>query len=118
MSEAVIDVWEPTPAHPVILNLPATVEMSTPNVYADRIEWFSRHLRKRDCVVISVHTHNDRGTGVAASELALMAGAQRVEGTLFGNGERTGNLDVMTSAAWRVGEMFAQKILATKEVAA
>ncbi len=96
--EAVIDVWHPTVDKKVILNLPATVEMSAPNVYADRIEWFSRHLRDRRAVVISVHAHNDRGTGVAATELALLAGADRVEGTLFGNGERTGNVDLVTLA--------------------
>jgi len=93
---AVMDVWKPTPDAPVILNLPATVEMATPNIYADQIEWFSRNVRDRDSVIISLHTHNDRGTAVAAAELALMAGADRVEGTLFGNGERTGNLDIVT----------------------
>ncbi|MDB5406317.1 MAG: leuA [Rhodospirillales bacterium] len=96
--EAVMDVWRPTPEHKVILNLPATVEMATPNVYADQIEWFSRNIRDRDGVVLSVHPHNDRGTGVAAAELAIMAGADRVEGTLFGNGERTGNVDIVTLA--------------------
>ncbi len=96
--EAVTDVWQPTLHRKVILNLPATVEMSTPNVYADQIEWFSRHLRDRESVVVSVHAHNDRGTGVAATELALLAGAERVEGTLFGNGERTGNVDLVTLA--------------------
>jgi 2-isopropylmalate synthase len=96
--EAVMDVWEPTPDRPVILNLPATVEMATPNVYADQIEWFLRHLRQRHRVVLSLHPHNDRGTAVAAAELAVMAGAQRVEGTLFGNGERTGNVDLVTLA--------------------
>ena len=94
--EAVLDVLEPTPDKPVILNLPATVEAATPNVYADQIEWFCRNISKRDSVVISVHPHNDRGTGVAAAELALMAGADRVEGCLFGNGERTGNVDLVT----------------------
>jgi len=94
--EAVMDVYEPTPDHPVILNLPATVEMATPNIYADQIEWFSRHVKNRGSVVLSVHPHNDRGTGVAAAELAVMAGADRVEGTLFGNGERTGNVDIVT----------------------
>ncbi len=94
--EAVMDVWQPTPENKIIVNLPATVEMSTPNVFADRIEWFSKKLKNRDSVVLSVHTHNDRGTGVAASELALLAGADRVEGTLFGNGERTGNVDLIT----------------------
>src|SRR6185369_15143634 len=83
---------------PIILNLPATVEMSTPNVYADMIEWFGRHVSRRDAIVLSVHPHNDRGCAVAAAELAVMAGADRVEGTLFGNGERTGNLEVVTLA--------------------
>jgi len=96
--DAVMDVWQPTPARPIILNLPATVEMATPNVYADQIEWFGRHVSRRDAVVLSVHPHNDRGCAVAAAELALMAGADRVEGTLFGNGERTGNVDVVTLA--------------------
>lgn len=95
---AVIDVWAPTKETPCIINLPATVEMSTPNVYADQIEWFGRHINRRDSVLISLHTHNDRGTGVAATELGLMAGADRVEGTLFGNGERTGNVDILTLA--------------------
>jgi len=96
--QAVMDVWQPTSARPMILNLPDTVEVAMPNVYADQIEWFCRNLRQRDRAIISVHTHNDRGTGVAATELALLAGAQRVEGTLFGNGERTGNLDIVTVA--------------------
>ncbi len=96
--DAVLDVWEPSVDRPVILNLPATVEMATPNVYADQIEWFVRHVRERNRVVVSLHPHNDRGTAVAAAELALMAGADRVEGTLFGNGERTGNVDVVTLA--------------------
>ena len=96
--EAVMDVWGPTPAEPIILNLPATVEVATPNVYADQIEWLDRNIKDRDSVVISVHPHNDRGTGVAAAELAMMAGADRVEGTLFGNGERTGNVDIVTLA--------------------
>jgi len=95
---AVAQVWRPTPQHKVIFNLPATVEMSTPNIYADQIEWFGRHIDKRDGIVISVHPHNDRGTAVAAAELAVMAGADRVEGTLFGNGERTGNVDLVTLA--------------------
>lgn len=95
---AVMEVWKPTPADPVILNLPATVEMATPNIYADRIEWFCRRLDDRDSAIISIHTHNDRGTAVAAAELALLAGGDRVEGTLFGNGERTGNLDIVTMA--------------------
>jgi len=96
--DAVTAVWAPTPQRKVILNLPATVEMATPNIYADQIEWFGRHVARRDSVIISVHPHNDRGTGVAAAELAVMAGAERVEGTLFGNGERTGNVDVVTLA--------------------
>jgi 2-isopropylmalate synthase len=96
--EAVMDVWQPTPSAPIILNLSATVEMATPNVYADQIEWFGDQIRDRDCVVLSVHPHNDRGTAVAAAELAVMAGAGRVEGTLFGNGERTGNVDVVSLA--------------------
>lgn len=95
---AVLEVWEPSPDNPVIINLPATVEMSTPNIYADQIEWFCRHIGNRDRVIISLHAHNDRGAAVAATELALMAGADRVEGTLFGNGERTGNVDVVTLA--------------------
>jgi 2-isopropylmalate synthase len=96
--EAVIDVIEPTPQRPLIINLPATVEMYTPNVYADVIEWCSRHMAHRDSVVLSLHPHNDRGTAVAAAELAVLAGADRVEGTLFGNGERTGNVDIVTLA--------------------
>jgi 2-isopropylmalate synthase len=96
--EAVMEVWEPRPGAPIVLNLPATVEMAMPNVYADQIEWFARQLRDRDAVVLSVHPHNDRGTAVAAAELALLAGADRVEGTLFGNGERTGNVDLVTLA--------------------
>ncbi len=98
ISEAVMDVWQPTPANPMILNLPDTVEVAMPNVYADQIEWICRNIRNRDSLVISLHTHNDRGTGVAATELGLLAGADRVEGTLFGNGERTGNLDVIAVA--------------------
>ncbi|MBV9554287.1 MAG: 2-isopropylmalate synthase [Alphaproteobacteria bacterium] len=104
--EAVMDVWQPTPQKKVILNLPATVEMATPNIYADQIEWFLRHIRDRNSIVLSLHPHNDRGTGVAAAELGVMAGADRVEGTLFGNGERTGNVDVMTLAL----NMFSQGI--------
>jgi 2-isopropylmalate synthase len=104
--EAVMDVWEPTAARPVILNLPATVEMATPNVYADQIEWFLREIRARNTIVLSLHPHNDRGTAVAATELALMAGADRVEGTLFGNGERTGNVDLVTLAL----NLFSQGI--------
>jgi len=96
--EAVCDVIEPTPERRIILNLPATVEVATPNVHADQIEWFCRHLSRRDSAIISLHTHNDRGTGIAATELGLMAGAERVEGTLFGNGERTGNLDIVSVA--------------------
>ncbi|WP_337878315.1 2-isopropylmalate synthase [Caldimonas sp.] len=96
--DAVMDVWQPTPQHKAIVNLPATVEMSTPNVYADQIEWMHRHLKRRDSLVLSVHPHNDRGTAVAAAELAVMAGAERVEGCLFGNGERTGNVDLVTLA--------------------
>ncbi|HNJ98137.1 MAG TPA: 2-isopropylmalate synthase [Ilumatobacteraceae bacterium] len=98
ISHAVMDVIEPTPERPLILNLPATVECYTPNVYADVIEWFCRNIRNRDSVVISLHPHNDRGTGVAAAELSLLAGADRVEGTLFGNGERTGNVDIVNLA--------------------
>lgn len=96
--EAVSAVWEPTPDRKIILNLPTTVESATPNVHADQIEWFCRNFSNRESAIISLHTHNDRGTGVASTELALMAGADRVEGTLFGNGERTGNLDVVTVA--------------------
>jgi 2-isopropylmalate synthase len=96
--QAVMDVWKPTNDNPIILNLPATVEISTPNVYADQIEWFCTHLKNRESAIISLHTHNDRGTGIAATELGLLAGADRVEGTLFGNGERTGNLDIVTVA--------------------
>ncbi|MCR6656139.1 MAG: 2-isopropylmalate synthase [Opitutus sp.] len=96
--EAVSDVWAPTPEKKIILNLPATVEYATPNVHADQIEWMCTHLTRRDATIVSLHTHNDRGTGVAATELALLAGADRVEGTLFGNGERTGNLDIVNVA--------------------
>ncbi len=96
--EAVMAEWQPTPEKKIILNLPATVEVTMPNVYADQIEWFCRNLKNRDSATISIHTHNDRGCGVAATELALLAGAARVEGTLFGNGERTGNLDIITVA--------------------
>ena len=94
--EAVMDVIEPTPQNPMILNLPATVEMYSPNVYADVIEWFGRTIKDRDSIILSLHPHNDRGTAVAAAELAVLAGADRIEGTLFGNGERTGNVDVVT----------------------
>jgi 2-isopropylmalate synthase len=104
--KAVMDVWRPSPAKKTILNLPATVEMATPNVYADQIEWFGRNIRDRDCITLSLHPHNDRGTAVAAAELAIMAGADRVEGTLFGNGERTGNVDIMTLAL----NLFSQGI--------
>ena len=96
--EAVVDIWQPTPQKKMILNLPETVEITTPNVHADQIEWFCRHMRDRESAIISLHTHNDRGTGVAATELGLLAGAERVEGTLFGNGERTGNVDIVTVA--------------------
>jgi 2-isopropylmalate synthase len=95
---AVIEVWAPTPEKKIIINLPATVEMATPNIYADQIEWFCNHVDRRDSVIVSLHTHNDRGTGVAATELGLLAGADRVEGTLFGNGERTGNVDILNIA--------------------
>ena len=98
ISEAVMDVWQPTPARKMILNLPDTVEVAMPNVYADQIEWMCTNLKNRDSLIVSLHTHNDRGTGVAATELGLLAGADRVEGTLFGNGERTGNLDVVVVA--------------------
>jgi 2-isopropylmalate synthase len=96
--EAVMDTWGPTPEEPMIVNLPTTVEAFPPNVYADRIEWFQRQVSRRDAIVLSVHPHNDRGTAVATAELGLMAGAERVEGTLFGNGERTGNVDLITLA--------------------
>ncbi|MCG8383108.1 MAG: 2-isopropylmalate synthase [Gammaproteobacteria bacterium] len=95
---AVIDVFEPTPSHPMIINLPATVEMTTPNIYADRIEWFLDHINRREGILLSIHTHNDRGCAVAAAELAVLAGADRIEGTVLGNGERTGNMDVVTMA--------------------
>ena len=94
--EAVMDVWQPTPENKTIINLPATVEMASPNIYADQIEWMHRHFTRRDSLILSLHPHNDRGTGIAATELGLMAGADRVEGTLFGNGERTGNVDIVT----------------------
>lgn len=96
--DAVMDVWQPTPDRPCILNLPATVESATPNVFADQVEYFCRNLARRDAAIVSVHTHNDRGSAVAAAEMALLAGADRVEGTLLGNGERTGNMDVVTLA--------------------
>ncbi|TAL01098.1 MAG: 2-isopropylmalate synthase [Rhodospirillaceae bacterium] len=104
--EAVMDIWQPTPANKIIFNLPATVEMATPNVYADQIEWFDRNIKHRACVLLSAHPHNDRGTGIAAAELAMMAGIDRIEGTLFGNGERTGNVDIVTLAL----NMFSQGI--------
>ncbi|MBI5375722.1 MAG: 2-isopropylmalate synthase [Candidatus Schekmanbacteria bacterium] len=106
ISEAVMDVWEPASERKMIINLPATVEMATPNIYADQIEWFCRHIKDRKNVIISSHAHNDRGTAVAATEFAIMAGAERVEGTLFGNGERTGNVDIITLAL----NMFSQGI--------
>jgi 2-isopropylmalate synthase len=98
ISEAVMDVWQPTPEHKMILNLPDTVEVAMPNVYADQIEWICTNIKNRESLIISLHTHNDRGTGTAATELGLLAGADRVEGTLFGNGERTGNLDIVQVA--------------------
>ena len=96
--DAVTEVWQPTPAHKCIINLPSTVEHSTPNIFADMMEWMHRHLARRDSIVLSVHPHNDRGTGTAAGEFALMAGADRIEGCLFGNGERTGNVDLVNIA--------------------
>ena len=103
---AVIDTWGPTPENPIIINLPSTVEMTTPNVFADRIEWAIAHLHNRESVILSVHPHNDRGEGVATAELSLLAGADRIEGTLFGNGERTGNVDILNIAY----NMFSQGI--------
>lgn len=103
---AVQDTWGATKEDPIIINLPSTVEMNTPNVYADQIEWMSKHFKNRESIILSVHPHNDRGTGVAAAELSLLAGAERVEGTLFGNGERTGNVDVLNIAY----NMFSQGI--------
>lgn len=103
---AVSNTWVPTPENPMIINLPSTVEMNTPNVYADQIEWMIKHLDNRESIVVSVHPHNDRGTGVASAELAMLAGADRVEGTLFGNGERTGNVDILNIAY----NMFSQGI--------
>lgn len=103
---AVQDIWEPTPEKKIIFNLPSTVEMNTPNVYADQIEWMHKHFKNRESIILSIHPHNDRGTGVAAAELAMLAGADRVEGTLFGNGERTGNVDVLNIAY----NMFSQGI--------
>ena len=104
--EAVKKEWGPTPENPIIINLPSTVEMNTPNVYADQIEWMNKHFTDRESIILSIHPHNDRGTGIASCELALLAGADRVEGTLFGNGERTGNLDIMVVAY----NMFSQGI--------
>lgn len=106
ISNAVIEIINPTPDNKLILNLPSTVEMSTPNIYADRIEWMGRHINRRESIIISLHPHNDRGCGIAATELGLMAGADRVEGTLFGNGERTGNVDIVTLAL----NMFTQGV--------
>ncbi|ABX43897.1 2-isopropylmalate synthase [Lachnoclostridium phytofermentans] len=103
---AVQEIWKPSIENKIIINLPATVEMNTPNVYADQIEWMSKHLKSRESIILSVHPHNDRGTGVASTELAILAGADRVEGTLFGNGERTGNVDILTIAY----NMFSQGI--------
>lgn len=108
--EAVMDVWEPTPERKTIINLPATVEVASPNVYADQIEWMHRGFSRRDCVVLSLHPHNDRGTGVAAAEFGVMAGADRIEGTLFGNGERTGNVDVITLAMNMVSQGIDSKL--------
>jgi 2-isopropylmalate synthase len=96
--DAVIAVWQPTPEKPCIINLPATVESTTPNIFADQVEWFCNHISHRDSIIVSLHTHNDRGTAVAAAELGLLAGADRIEGTLLGNGERTGNMDIVTLA--------------------
>jgi 2-isopropylmalate synthase len=109
---AVQDIWEPNPDKKMIFNLPATVEMNTPNVYADQIEWMHTHFKNRDSIILSVHPHNDRGTGIAISELAILAGADRVEGTLFGNGERTGNVDILTIAF----NMFSQGINPNLEI--
>ena len=108
--EAVMDVWRPTPGNKTIINLPATVEVATPNIYADQIEWMHRNFSRRDSLVLSLHPHNDRGTGVAAAELGLMAGAERIEGTLFGNGERTGNVDVITLAMNMVSQGVEAKL--------
>ena len=108
--EAVMEIWQPTPENRTIINLPATVEVSTPNVYADQIEWMHRNFSKRDCVILSLHPHNDRGTGVAAAEFGVMAGADRIEGTLFGNGERTGNVDVITLAMNMVSQGVDSKL--------
>jgi 2-isopropylmalate synthase len=110
--EAVMDIWQPSPTRKIIINLPSTVEMSTPNIYADQIEWMSTHLKWRDSIVLSVHPHNDRGTAVAAAELGVMAGADRVEGCLFGNGERTGNVCVVTVAL----NLFSQGVEPTLDI--
>lgn len=104
--EAVMQEMGSSKENPIILNLPSTVEMCTPNTYADQIEYFCRHIKNREAAIVSVHPHNDRGTGVACAELALLAGADRIEGTLFGNGERTGNLDIVTVAL----NMFTQNV--------
>ncbi|MFW5629898.1 MAG: 2-isopropylmalate synthase, partial [Acetivibrio ethanolgignens] len=104
--EAVLDEWGASKEKPVIINLPSTVEMNTPNVYADQIEWMHRHFKNREAVILSIHPHNDRGTAVASAELALLAGCDRIEGTIFGNGERTGNVDIMNIAY----NMFSQGI--------
>jgi len=108
--EAVMDVWQPTPNKKTIINLPATVEVATPNVYADQIEWMHRNFSRRDSMILSLHPHNDRGTGVAAAEFGVMAGADRIEGTLFGNGERTGNVDVITLAMNMVSQGIDAKL--------
>jgi 2-isopropylmalate synthase len=110
--EAVMDIWQPTPTRKIIINLPSTVEMSTPNIYADQIEWMSTHLKQRDSIILSVHPHNDRGTAVAAAELGVMAGADRVEGCLFGNGERTGNVCIVTVAL----NLFSQGVDPTLDI--
>ncbi len=108
--EAVMDVWQPTPDKKTIINLPATVEVATPNVYADQIEWMHRNFSRRDSMILSLHPHNDRGTGVAAAEFGVMAGADRIEGTLFGNGERTGNVDIITLAMNMVSQGIDAKL--------
>ena len=108
--DAVIDVWQPTPEQPCIINLPATVESATPNVFADQVEWFCRNVSRRDSIIVSLHTHNDRGTGVAAAEVGLLAGADRIEGTLLGNGERTGNMDIVTLAMNLYSQGVAPKL--------
>jgi 2-isopropylmalate synthase len=108
--EAVMDIWQPTPERKTIINLPGTVEVATPNLYADGIEWMNRNFSRRDSVILSLHPHNDRGTGVAAAELAVLAGAERIEGTLFGNGERTGNVDIITLAMNMVSQGLDSKL--------